>query len=153
MSKESTRLSRLGVLAPAALSACMDASVLAVPAAGAIVSTVLKELSKAFMLKKWFHGIMSAKDAEQLIMEKGRNGSFLVRESLTHPGEYVLSVRVRGRVSHVMIRRQISPETKSSLKRISMKYGTDPQIQYRLRCRVTYSGRTHSLPLFHEEVK
>ncbi|XP_034839179.1 tyrosine-protein phosphatase non-receptor type 11-like isoform X2 [Maniola hyperantus] len=106
MSKDSFRLSRLGVLAPAALSVCMDASVLAVPAAGAIVSTVLKELSKAFMLKKWFHGVMSAKEAEHLMMEKGRNGSFLVRESLTHPGEYVLSVRVRGRVSHVMIRKQ-----------------------------------------------
>ncbi|XP_026500761.1 tyrosine-protein phosphatase corkscrew-like isoform X1 [Vanessa tameamea] len=106
MSKDSPRLSRLGVLAPAALSACMDASVLAVPAAGAIVSTVLKELSKAFMLKKWYHGIMSAKEAEHLMMEKGRNGSFLVRESQTHPGEYVLSVRVRGRVSHVMIRKQ-----------------------------------------------
>ncbi|XP_028172137.1 tyrosine-protein phosphatase corkscrew-like [Ostrinia furnacalis] len=106
MSKDSSRFSRLGVLAPAALSACMDASVLAVPAAGAIVSTVLKELSKAFMLKKWFHGIMSAKEAEHLIMEKGKNGSFLVRESRAHPGEFVLSVRVRGRVSHVMIRRQ-----------------------------------------------
>ncbi|XP_022124012.2 tyrosine-protein phosphatase corkscrew [Pieris rapae] len=105
MSKDCPRLSRLGVLAPAALSACMDASVLAVPAAGAIVSTVLKELSKAFMLKKWFHGVMSTKDAENLIMEKGRNGSFLVRESQTHPGEYVLTVRVRGRVRHVMIRR------------------------------------------------
>ncbi|CAG9558167.1 unnamed protein product [Danaus chrysippus] len=106
MSKDSPRLGRLGVLAPAALSACMDASVLAVPAAGAIVSTVLKELSKAFMLKKWFHGVMSAKEAEHLMMEKGRNGSFLVRESQAHPGEYVLSVRVRGRVSHVMIRKQ-----------------------------------------------
>lgn len=52
MSKGVPRLSRLGVLAPAALSACIDASVLAAPAAGAIVSTVLKELSKAFMLKK-----------------------------------------------------------------------------------------------------
>ncbi|CAH1647854.1 unnamed protein product [Spodoptera littoralis] len=106
MSKDNQRFSRLGVLAPAALSACMDASVLAVPAAGAIVSTVLKELSKAFMLKKWFHGVMSAKEAELLIMQKGKNGSFLVRESQAHPGEYVLSVRVRGRVSHVMIRRQ-----------------------------------------------
>lgn len=106
MSKDNPRLSRLGVLAPAALSACMDASVLAVPAVGAIVSTVLKELSKAFMLKKWFHGVMSAKEAESLIMEKGKNGSFLVRESQAHPGEYVLSVRVRGRVSHVLIRRQ-----------------------------------------------
>ncbi|XP_048006504.1 tyrosine-protein phosphatase corkscrew-like [Leguminivora glycinivorella] len=106
MSKDPPRLSRLGVLAPAALAACMDASVLAVPAAGAIVSTVLKELSKAFMLKKWFHGVMSAKEAEQLIMEKGKNGSYLVRESQAHPGEFVLSVRARGRVSHVMIRRQ-----------------------------------------------
>lgn len=106
MSKDNPRLSRLGVLAPAALSACMDASVLAVPAAGAIVSTVLKELSKAFMLKKWYHGMMSAKEAEHLMMEKGRNGSFLVRESQAHPGEYVLSVRVRGRVSHIMIKRQ-----------------------------------------------
>lgn len=52
MSKNTTRLGRLGVLAPAALSATMGASVLAVPAAGAIVSTLLKELSKAFMLKK-----------------------------------------------------------------------------------------------------
>ncbi|XP_049885280.1 tyrosine-protein phosphatase corkscrew-like isoform X2 [Pectinophora gossypiella] len=106
MSKDSSRLSRLGVLAPAALSACMDASVLAVPAAGAIVSTVLKELSKAFMLKKWFHGMMSTKEAEHLMMAKGKNGSFLVRESQARPGELVLSVRVRGRVSHVMIRRQ-----------------------------------------------
>lgn len=106
MSKDPPRLSRLGVLAPAALAACMDASVLAVPAAGAIVSTVLKELSKAFMLKKWFHGVMSAKEAEQLIMEKGKNGSYLVRESQAHPGEFVLSVRARGRVWHVMIRQQ-----------------------------------------------
>lgn len=57
---------------------------------------------------RWFHGVMSAKEAEHLIMEKGKNGSFLVRESQAHPGEYVLSVRVRGRVSHVMIRRQVS---------------------------------------------
>ncbi|GBP97552.1 hypothetical protein EVAR_68616_1 [Eumeta japonica] len=57
MSKEG-RLTRVGVLAPAALSACMDASVLAVPAASAIVSTVLKELSKAFMLKKWSSPLM-----------------------------------------------------------------------------------------------
>lgn len=57
---------------------------------------------------RWFHGVMSAKEAENLIMEKGKNGSFLVRESQAHPGEFVLSVRVRRRVSHVMIRRQVS---------------------------------------------
>lgn len=106
MSKDNYRLRRLGVLAPAALSVCMDASVLAVPAAGAIVSTVLKELSKAFMLKKWFHGNISAKEAEHLMMEKGKNGSFLVRESRGHPGDFVLTVRARGRVSHVMIKKQ-----------------------------------------------
>ncbi|XP_048488520.1 tyrosine-protein phosphatase non-receptor type 11 isoform X1 [Plutella xylostella] len=106
MSKDNGRLSRLGVLAPAALSACMDASVLAVPTAGAIISTVLKELSKAFMLKKWFHGSMSAKEAEVLMMERGKNGSFLVRESKTHPGDFVLTVRVRGRVNHVKINKE-----------------------------------------------
>lgn len=51
---------------------------------------------------------MSAKEAEHLMMEKGKNGSFLVRESQARPGEFVLSVRVRGRVTHVMIRRQVN---------------------------------------------
>jgi len=42
-----------------------------------------------------------------LILEKGKNGSFLVRESQSKPGDYVLSVRTDDRVTHVMIRCQV----------------------------------------------
>ena len=35
----------------------------------------------------------------QVLLEKGRNGSFLVRESQGHPGNYVLSVRSEDKVT------------------------------------------------------
>ncbi|XP_065219883.1 tyrosine-protein phosphatase corkscrew-like isoform X2 [Planococcus citri] len=52
----------------------------------------------------WFHGHLSGKEAEKLILEKGKNGSFLVRESQSKPGDFVLSVRTDDRVTHVKIR-------------------------------------------------
>ncbi len=54
-------------------------------------------------LGRWFHGHLSGKEAERLL-ETGKNGSFLVRESQSKPGDYVLSVRTDDRVTHVMIR-------------------------------------------------
>lgn len=39
-------------------------------------------------------------------MERGKNGSFLVRESQSKPGDFVLSVRTDDKVTHVMIRWQ-----------------------------------------------
>lgn len=36
-------------------------------------------------------------------MEKGKNGSYLVRESQSKPGDFVLSVRTDDKVTHVMI--------------------------------------------------
>lgn len=54
--------------------------------------------------ERWFHGHLSGKDAEKLILDKGKNGSFLVRESQSKPGDYVLSVRTDDKVTHVMIR-------------------------------------------------
>ena len=56
---------------------------------------------------RWFHGHLSGKEAERLL-EKGKNGSFLVRESQSKPGEYVLSVRTDDKVTHVMIRCMVS---------------------------------------------
>lgn len=53
---------------------------------------------------RWFHGHLSGKEAEKLILERGKNGSFLVRESQSKPGDFVLSVRTDDRVTHVMIR-------------------------------------------------
>ncbi|XP_063903249.1 tyrosine-protein phosphatase corkscrew isoform X3 [Zophobas morio] len=99
-----------------------DASVIAVPAAQIIFSTALKEFRKALLLfnlsleiKKlrggkpcvkhvWFHGHLSGKEAEKLILDRGKNGSFLVRESQSAPGDFVLSVRTDDKVTHVMIR-------------------------------------------------
>ncbi|XP_039961602.1 tyrosine-protein phosphatase corkscrew isoform X1 [Bactrocera tryoni] len=52
----------------------------------------------------WFHGNLSGKEAEKLILERGKNGSFLVRESQSKPGDFVLSVRTDDKVTHVMIR-------------------------------------------------
>lgn len=57
-------------------------------------------------LSRWFHGHLSGKEAEKLILERGKNGSFLVRESQSKPGDFVLSVRTDDRVTHVMIRCQ-----------------------------------------------
>uniref|UniRef100_A0A182TNL1 protein-tyrosine-phosphatase n=1 Tax=Anopheles melas TaxID=34690 RepID=A0A182TNL1_9DIPT len=53
---------------------------------------------------RWFHGNLSAKEAEKLILERGKNGSFLVRESQSKLSDFVLSVRADDKVTHVMIR-------------------------------------------------
>lgn len=67
---------------------------------------------------RWFHGHLSGREAEKLLTEKGKNGSFLVRESQSHPGDFVLSVRTgddktdssdsKPKVTHVMIHCQVS---------------------------------------------
>lgn len=61
--------------------------------------------------ERWFHGPISGIVAEKLIMEKGVNGSFLVRESQSKVGDYVLTVRTKDelsqadKVTHVIVRR------------------------------------------------
>ena len=37
-------------------------------------------------------------------MEKGQNGSYLVRASTSKPGDYVLTARCEDRITHIMIR-------------------------------------------------
>lgn len=54
--------------------------------------------------ERWFHGHITGKEAEKYLLDKGKNGSYLVRESQSKPGDYVLSVRCDDRVTHVMIR-------------------------------------------------
>ncbi|XP_022100584.1 tyrosine-protein phosphatase non-receptor type 11-like isoform X2 [Acanthaster planci] len=56
--------------------------------------------------ERWFHGHITGKEAEKALMEKAKNGSYLVRESHSKPGDYVLSVRTEDKVTHVMIRCQ-----------------------------------------------
>lgn len=66
---------------------------------------------------RWYHGHLSGRDAEKLLTEKGKAGSFLVRESQSKPGDFVLSVLTneekheyvdrKTKVTHVMIRYQV----------------------------------------------
>ncbi|VDO78403.1 unnamed protein product [Soboliphyme baturini] len=56
--------------------------------------------------ERWFHGNISGAEAEKLLMDQGRNGSFLVRESQSTLGDYALSVRLEDRVTHIIIRCQ-----------------------------------------------
>ncbi|KAF2360952.1 PTP type protein phosphatase [Trinorchestia longiramus] len=58
--------------------------------------------------ERWFHGQLSGKEAERMMLDKGKHGSFLVRESQSKPGDYVLTVRTEDRVTHVMIRCVVS---------------------------------------------
>lgn len=53
--------------------------------------------------ERWFHGHMSSKVAERLMLDKGKNGSYLVRESVSKPGDYVLTIKSDDSVLHVMI--------------------------------------------------
>ena len=42
---------------------------------------------------RWYHSRISREDAEKLLLESGDLNAFLVRESNSKPGDYVISVR------------------------------------------------------------
>jgi hypothetical protein len=53
----------------------------------------------------WFHaGPVSREQAETRVAAAGAEGAFLVRASASHPGDYVLSVRVGRRCLHFHLR-------------------------------------------------
>uniref|UniRef100_A0ACB8EFB1 Protein tyrosine phosphatase, non-receptor type 11 n=1 Tax=Sphaerodactylus townsendi TaxID=933632 RepID=A0ACB8EFB1_9SAUR len=66
--------------------------------------------------ERWYHGHLTGKEAEKILTDKGKPGSFLVRESQSKPGDFVLSVLTnedkadtgdrKPRVTHIMIRYQ-----------------------------------------------
>uniref|UniRef100_A0AAQ4NP31 protein-tyrosine-phosphatase n=1 Tax=Gasterosteus aculeatus aculeatus TaxID=481459 RepID=A0AAQ4NP31_GASAC len=60
--------------------------------------------------ERWYHGHLSGQNAEKLLCAREESGTFLVRESLSKPGDFVLSVltdekgKAGGkRVSHIKI--------------------------------------------------
>jgi hypothetical protein len=53
----------------------------------------------------WYHGPISRNAAEYLL-SSGINGSFLVRESESSPGQRSISLRYEGRVYHYRIQQQ-----------------------------------------------
>ncbi|XP_044741677.1 tyrosine-protein phosphatase corkscrew [Chrysoperla carnea] len=54
--------------------------------------------------ERWFHGHLTGKEAERTLLERSKNGSFLVRESQSKIGDFVLCVRNDDRVLQVIIR-------------------------------------------------
>lgn len=57
--------------------------------------------------ERWFHNSVSGREAEKLLMEQGKNGSYLVRESQSTPGQYAISVRTDDKVTHIMIHNNV----------------------------------------------
>lgn len=56
------------------------------------------------MGQRWFHPHLPGPEAEKLLKEKGRDGSFLVRPSQSNPGDFTLSVRQSStQIAHIRI--------------------------------------------------
>ncbi|XP_049874741.1 tyrosine-protein kinase Shark [Pectinophora gossypiella] len=77
----------------------------------------------------WFHGKISREAAENLLKEEGEDGVFLVRESNTSPGDYVLSVLHQGEVVHYQIRRH-GEDAFFSIEEHTTVHGLDTLIQH-----------------------
>ncbi|XP_045177469.2 uncharacterized protein LOC123537756 [Mercenaria mercenaria] len=52
-------------------------------------------------IPQWFHGCLEREEAERMLNKTCRDGTFLVRERLTKPGTYALSVWCPDQVVHV----------------------------------------------------
>uniref|UniRef100_A0A8C6USG8 protein-tyrosine-phosphatase n=1 Tax=Neogobius melanostomus TaxID=47308 RepID=A0A8C6USG8_9GOBI len=72
--------------------------------------------------ERWFHGHLSGPNAEKLLSARDEPGTFLVRESLSKPGDFVLSVLTdeigrngAKRVSHIKIYCQVGQNDRYSV--------------------------------------
>lgn len=54
--------------------------------------------------ERWFHGSLTGKETEDLLLKNAKNGAFLVRESQSNPGDYVICARTEDKITHVKIR-------------------------------------------------
>ena len=92
-------------------------------------------IAKVDSLEKhsWFHGNITRAEAE-LSLSSGINGSFLLRESESKPGQYSISLRYDGRVFHYRIHTDsttsnyyVTPESKfKSLTQLVAHHSKNP---------------------------
>ncbi|XP_053618702.1 adapter molecule Crk [Plodia interpunctella] len=61
-------------------------------------------------MSSWYFSDMSRAEATKLLLNETESGVFLVRDSKTIQGDYVLCVRENDRVSHYIINPVVSPE-------------------------------------------
>ena len=84
-------------------------------------------IAKVNSLEKhsWFHGNITRAEAE-LSLSSGINGSFLIRESESKPGQYSISLRYDGRVFHYRI--HMDPQTSQYFVTPESKFETLPEL-------------------------
>lgn len=93
---------RSGVISQCAVNSRFQLVILFASLLTGNARATMTDLSKEL----WYHGRISRLDAEQLLDNFGRPpGSFLVRDSLTTTGEYVLSLSFQGKKYHYIISR------------------------------------------------
>lgn len=68
------------------------------------MSGTVPPLAQQLQSEPWFHGPLSRKKAEKLL---SKDGDFLVRESGTTPGQYVLTGQQGGQPKHLLL---VDPE-------------------------------------------
>ena len=56
--------------------------------------------------ENWFHAGLDRAGADKALLATGAEGGFLVRDSASCPGDFVLSVLTAGEVIHYQIRRR-----------------------------------------------
>uniref|UniRef100_UPI00398F4A4D SHC-transforming protein 1-like isoform X1 n=2 Tax=Pristiophorus japonicus TaxID=55135 RepID=UPI00398F4A4D len=66
--------------------------------------TTLSSMREQLLKEVWYHGRMSRQEAERLLI---KDGDFLVRESMTTPGQYVLTGLQGGQAKHLLL---VDPE-------------------------------------------
>ncbi|VEL31916.1 unnamed protein product [Protopolystoma xenopodis] len=91
----------------ATLTACVGAMPSSDDANSHATSGVGSQASLAGLgldLERWYHGAIQRNYAEYLL-NSGITGSFLVRESESHPGQLTISLRHEGRIYHYRINR------------------------------------------------
>lgn len=80
---------------------------------------VVASMEEQLRREPWYHGKMSRKEAEKLLKV---NGDFLVRESTTTPGQYVLTGLQGGQPKHLLL---VDPEgVVSPCRDLGMELGT-----------------------------
>lgn len=70
---------------------------------GKWITLILPLCHEGILTDLWYHGSISGREAEMLLISKGQHGSYLIRNSANNQGNYVISARVQDKVTEIKI--------------------------------------------------